>query len=1152
MGWKWMRANAPSDLEIAPLMRSRFYVVFCGALVCCGTVTAMTIVPPRNYAELARHADAVVLAAAGRSTAVKRGSMILTETEFTVLQAVKGPLEVGELFTVEKPGGEVDGDFWVVPGSPSFELAASYLICLSRKDEDVGDREVWLPTMLSYGVFEDVTGASGQRILVPLPEGLHGVLRRPDGDAVEPLMPLARDALLLHLRSVLANRSEWSGGTVRAADGEIAVDSRHRQDVREGGGAGFPAACSFFESGGRQFRWDSFDDGGRATIYANSQGDPSLRDGGFWVVQEAMDLWMNITDTSFNLVFGGARAVSPTCSREQDGVNRHILFDDPCSDISDLDGCSGILAYGGPRGSGSHTSPGDGDIWWSINGWIVVVNNGAGCLGFGNYRVMLAHELGHGLGFGHVEDANALMYANCCRNVNVTDRLCARFTYPAADPNNARPRADAGSNISASLVGNSLRLSGSVSDDGVPGGPLEVSWSRLAGPGTVTFTDDSSCETTASFSESGRYLLGFLVYDGELLHVDQVEIDVEVFVGMYLRTSFQQGVDGYDGAVDTFLLERSPRSDRGADSELEVDGDDPRGTGQESQGLIRFERIFGEQPGQLPVESAIRGAWLELVTTNDGDGGAFHRMVQSWSDSTTWSSQDGADGVQAGDEARSARDAVVPGSGEPVLVEVTTSLEAWARDPDSNFGWAILPLGDDGWDFYSSEGAVPPKLVVEYPMVQQTRLIELGDSWRFFRGSRAPPVGWANSDFVPDGAWLEGATGIGYGDGDDRTVLADMEDSYLTVYCRREFDTESAGLIGRLMLSIDYDDGFVAYLNGGEVARSGNMGIPGSPVTRSTEASSGHEAGVPEVFSLDPGVLRSGRNVLAVEVHNAGISSSDLSFRPELVGEVLLIPGGSRWRYLRGVAAFPSEWASVGFDDSLWSSGRTGIGYGDGDDVTELLDMEGRYLSIACRRSFVVDCPRSIGSMRMTVVYDDGFVAYLNGEEIARGNMPAGVVRFDTAASRSLEPTPESFEVPVKLLRSGRNVLSVSVHNFDIDSSDLTFMAVLVPFLDVVGDGDCEGGPVPRFRRGDVGNDGVVDVSDAVRLLLSLFAAGGLSECRDAGDVDDDGVVNVTDAVSLLAYLFQSGGPPSFPGTSCGEDPTPDGLGFCAFTGCGD
>jgi len=188
----------------------------------------------------------------------------------------------------------------------------------------------------------------------------------------------------------------------------------------------------------------------------------------------------------------------------------------------------------------------------------------------------------------------------------------------------------------------------------------------------------------------------------------------------------------------------------------------------------------------------------------------------------------------------------------------------------------------------------------------------------------------------------------------------------------------------------------------------------------------------------------------------------------------------------------------------------------------------------------------------MTVVYDDGFVAYLNGEEIARGNMPAGVVRFDTAASRSLEPTSVSFEVPVKLLRSGRNVLSVSVHNFDIDSSDLTFMAVLVPFLDVVGDGDCEGGPVPSFRRGDVGNDGVVDVSDVVRLLLSLFTAGGASECPDAGDFDDDGVVNVTDVVSLLAYLFQSGGSPSLPGTSCGEDPTPDGLGFCAFTGCAD
>ncbi|HNR99456.1 MAG TPA: lamin tail domain-containing protein [Planctomycetota bacterium] len=85
-------------------------------------------------------------------------------------------------------------------------------------------------------------------------------------------------------------------------------------------------------------------------------------------------------------------------------------------------------------------------------------------------------------------------------------------------------------------------------------------------------------------------------------------------------------------------------------------------------------------------------------------------------------------------------------------------------------------------------------------------------------------------------------------------------------------------------------------------------------------------------------------------------------------------------------------------------------------------------------------------------------------------------------------------------------------------------------------------GDAPVFVRGDVNEDGVVNVSDAARILRYLFHHHGVP-CEDAADVDDDGAISVEDAVRLLAYLFAGGAPPPPPFPARGEDPTPDNLG---------
>ncbi|MEM7234215.1 MAG: sulfatase, partial [Planctomycetota bacterium] len=80
-----------------------------------------------------------------------------------------------------------------------------------------------------------------------------------------------------------------------------------------------------------------------------------------------------------------------------------------------------------------------------------------------------------------------------------------------------------------------------------------------------------------------------------------------------------------------------------------------------------------------------------------------------------------------------------------------------------------------------------------------------------------------------------------------------------------------------------------------------------------------------------------------------------------------------------------------------------------------------------------------------------------------------------------------------------------------------------------------------RFQRGDCNVDGVFDLSDPVKTLISLFTGGSPLPCDDACDANDDGFVNISDAVTALDALFRGGGPLPFPaGGACGPDLSDD------------
>jgi len=83
------------------------------------------------------------------------------------------------------------------------------------------------------------------------------------------------------------------------------------------------------------------------------------------------------------------------------------------------------------------------------------------------------------------------------------------------------------------------------------------------------------------------------------------------------------------------------------------------------------------------------------------------------------------------------------------------------------------------------------------------------------------------------------------------------------------------------------------------------------------------------------------------------------------------------------------------------------------------------------------------------------------------------------------------------------------------------------------------------FIRGDANGDGLVEISDVIRLFGYHFGTSGDLPCQDAADVNDDGIVDIADGIALLTYLFMGGTPPAAPFPSAGFDSTADTLSSC-------
>lgn len=210
----------------------------------------------------------------------------------------------------------------------------------------------------------------------------------------------------------------------------------------------------------------------------------------------------------------------------------------------------------------------------------------------------------------------------------------------------------------------------------------------------------------------------------------------------------------------------------------------------------------------------------------------------------------------------------------------TVNLEGYIinDDPVDSTGWVFPVLDIHPYSYFILFASGKDRN--EYGAKFQT-IIRQGDEWSYSMPS-ALTSGWRGKNF-DDSGWPKGSSGFGYGDGDDETLLNSVQ----TLCIIKEFRISDVNDVTDLLLHVDYDDAFVAFINGHLVASAGITPLNGdytSVTVNSDHEASMYSGGNPELFVVDnpASVLQNGINVLAIQGHNVSSSSSDFSLIPYL------------------------------------------------------------------------------------------------------------------------------------------------------------------------------------------------------------------------------------------------------------------------------
>ncbi|HEX2749307.1 MAG TPA: Ig-like domain-containing protein [Verrucomicrobiales bacterium] len=191
-----------------------------------------------------------------------------------------------------------------------------------------------------------------------------------------------------------------------------------------------------------------------------------------------------------------------------------------------------------------------------------------------------------------------------------------------------------------------------------------------------------------------------------------------------------------------------------------------------------------------------------------------------------------------------------------------------------------------------NDGVVTTSAPVQVNAVAFTDTVVLprGAVWKYYDQGTDQGTEWRNADYVEaPSPWASGPAELGYGDSPVTAIRQGPDGmtstvKYITYYFRSTFTIADVSKVLGLAATLERDDGAVIYINGVEVARSNMPAGAINYLTTAVNNTGDTPADETTYFplTLPANVLVNGPNVIAVEVHQSGTSSSDISFDMDL------------------------------------------------------------------------------------------------------------------------------------------------------------------------------------------------------------------------------------------------------------------------------
>ena len=271
--------------------------------------------------------------------------------------------------------------------------------------------------------------------------------------------------------------------------------------------------------------------------------------------------------------------------------------------------------------------------------------------------------------------------------------------------------------------------------------------------------------------------------------------------------------------------------------------------------------------------------------------------------------------VDAADPDGAVVQAELFGNGETLGVDLAAPWQ-WAGSLDTAglYDFTAVVTDNSG---RTATSAVRRLQAVPVSVTTQT-FVTAGSVWRYRDTGADPGTDWMDPAY-DDSTWSSGPARLGYGVGGEATVVSygpNANNKYIATHFRHAFEADALGGAVDATLQLKRDDGAVVYLNGTEILR---VNMPTGPITHQTQANTTVTGGNNNTWFEYPvslAALQPGANLLAVSIHQASATSSDISFDLALTAElaILEIPADSdedglpdAWETIHGLDPFNGE-----------------------------------------------------------------------------------------------------------------------------------------------------------------------------------------------------------------------------------------------------